>query len=126
MLSDMWKAYDCLKEEDCSHHTAKHSLNFVDPDTGAHTHYYGDDPFRNINVIRSTQRCVNCFSHQCINCPCSDRQFIEERKKRQIHRLGEDLRTEINCKGIKRGVRREVSENFIKLCFDLQNKYNSR
>ena len=49
-----------------------------------------------------------------------------KKKDTQIHRLGVDLRTEINCKGIKRGVRREVSENFIKLCFDLQNKYNSR
>ena len=39
-MSDMWKAYDCLKDEGCTHLTVIHSpgdsLNFVDPDTGAH------------------------------------------------------------------------------------------
>ena len=37
MLRDMWKVYDCLKDEGCSHLIVDHSLNFVDPDTGAHT-----------------------------------------------------------------------------------------
>ena len=36
-MSDMEKAYDCLKDEGCSRLTVYHSLNFVDPDTGAHT-----------------------------------------------------------------------------------------
>ena len=35
-MSDMWKAYDCLKDEGYTHLTVNHSLNF-DPDTGAHT-----------------------------------------------------------------------------------------
>ena len=33
----MWKAYDCQKDEGYTHLTVDHSLNFVDPDTDAHT-----------------------------------------------------------------------------------------
>ena len=34
-MSDMWKAYDCLQDEGYNHLTVNHSLNFIDPDTGA-------------------------------------------------------------------------------------------
>ena len=37
VMSDMWTAYDCLKDENYTHLTVNHSLNFVDPDTDAHT-----------------------------------------------------------------------------------------
>ena len=37
VMSDMWKAYDCLKDEGYHHLTVNHRLNFLDPDTLAHT-----------------------------------------------------------------------------------------
>ena len=36
-MSDMWKAYDYLQDEGYNHLTVNHSLNFIDPDMGAHT-----------------------------------------------------------------------------------------
>ena len=37
IISDCWRSYDCLSEEDFKHLTVNHSLNFVNPDNGAHT-----------------------------------------------------------------------------------------
>ncbi|EFA11730.1 putative transposase-like protein [Tribolium castaneum] len=37
IMSDYWRAYDCLSQEHYHHLTVNHSLNFIDPDTGAHT-----------------------------------------------------------------------------------------
>ena len=37
IISDCWKAYDCLSDEGFVHIKVNHSLNFVDPESGAHT-----------------------------------------------------------------------------------------
>jgi len=37
IISDCWKAYDCLQDEGFKHLKVNHKYNFVDPDTGAHT-----------------------------------------------------------------------------------------
>lgn len=37
VISDCWKAYNCLASEGFVHFTVNHSVNFVDPDSGAHT-----------------------------------------------------------------------------------------
>ncbi|CAI6357371.1 unnamed protein product [Macrosiphum euphorbiae] len=36
-MSDCWKSYDCLKDESYTHLTVNHSIEFKNPDTGAHT-----------------------------------------------------------------------------------------
>ena len=50
IISDYWKAYDCLNKEGFEHLKVNHSLNFVDPDSGAHT-----------NTIESTWRALKKF-----------------------------------------------------------------
>ena len=37
IISDCWKAYNCLSKEGYQHLTVNHSINFVDPTTAAHT-----------------------------------------------------------------------------------------
>lgn len=37
IISDCWKAYNCLEIEGYKHLTVNHSYNFVDPDSKAHT-----------------------------------------------------------------------------------------
>jgi len=37
IMSDCWRAYDCLSSEDFVHQTVNHSQNFVDPTSDAHT-----------------------------------------------------------------------------------------
>jgi len=37
IVSDCWKAYDCLSSEGFVHESVNHSTNFIDPQSGAHT-----------------------------------------------------------------------------------------
>lgn len=37
IYSDCWKAYNCLTEEGFVHCSVNHKMNFVDPETSAHT-----------------------------------------------------------------------------------------
>jgi ISXO2-like transposase domain len=37
IISDCWKAYDCFERKGFKHLKVNHSLNFVDPETGAHS-----------------------------------------------------------------------------------------
>jgi len=37
VISDCWRAYDCLSDEGYSHLKVNHSLHFKDPESGAHT-----------------------------------------------------------------------------------------
>ena len=37
IISDCWRAYNCLSQEDYLHLTVNHTYNFEDPETGAHT-----------------------------------------------------------------------------------------
>nr|XP_034194197.1 uncharacterized protein LOC117610669 [Osmia lignaria] len=37
IISNCWKAYNCLNNEGYKHSTVNHSYNFIDPDTSAHT-----------------------------------------------------------------------------------------
>lgn len=37
IISDCWRAYDCLEDEGFQHLKVNHSLHYVNPETGAHT-----------------------------------------------------------------------------------------
>lgn len=36
IISDCWRSYDCLKDEGYLHISVNHSINFKNPETGAH------------------------------------------------------------------------------------------
>lgn len=56
IISDCWKAYNSLDKEGFTHLTINHSVNFVDPNSGAHTNSIDRIYLESIEKIITIQR----------------------------------------------------------------------
>ena len=63
VMSDLWRAYDCLNNEGFQHLTVNHSLNFIDPDTSAHTQNIENTWWVAKQSLRQTGRSRNMFEN---------------------------------------------------------------
>lgn len=53
IISDYWRSYNCLEREGYVHLKVNHSLNFKDPETGAHTNSI-ESSWRAAKAVMST------------------------------------------------------------------------
>ncbi|GFX02563.1 DDE_Tnp_IS1595 domain-containing protein [Trichonephila clavipes] len=61
IISDCWKAYDCLEDEGFLHLSVNHSMYFKDPETGAHTNSIEGSCSAIKKSLHGTRRCKDQF-----------------------------------------------------------------